>query len=53
MEQVENGVWRKKINILAGSYRYRFVKDGEWIEDPDNPRAEINPYGQKDSLIKV
>ncbi len=49
----ENGVWKKRISLKAGSYRYKFVKDGEWIEDPSNPKVAENPYGQKDSLIEV
>lgn len=52
MEQ-DNGVWTKRISLTAGSYRYKFVKDGEWIEDPSNPKVATNPYGQKDSLIEV
>jgi chromosome partitioning protein len=49
----DNGVWKKRISLTAGSYRYKFVKDGEWIEDPANPKVATNPYGQKDSLIEV
>lgn len=49
----DNGVWKKKLNLDAGSYRYRFVIDGEWREDPDNPLKEKNPYGNMDSLIHV
>jgi hypothetical protein len=49
----DNGVWKKRVSLTAGSYRYKFVKDGEWIEDPANPKVATNPYGQKDSLIEV
>jgi chromosome partitioning protein len=49
----DNGVWRKRVSLTAGQYRYKFVKDGEWIEDPANPKVATNPYGQKDSLIEV
>ncbi|MFA5075529.1 MAG: AAA family ATPase [Candidatus Babeliales bacterium] len=52
MEQ-DNGVWKKRVSLTAGQYRYKFVKDGEWIEDPANPKVATNPYGQKDSLIEV
>jgi len=48
-----NGLWTKRISLTPGSYRYKFVKDGEWLEDPNNPKAATNPYGQKDSLIEV
>ena len=49
----ENGNWTIKFNLVPGRYRYRFVKDGEWLEDPNNPKQAKNPYGQLDSLIEV
>lgn len=48
-----NDTWRKKVDITSGSYRYRFVIDGIWTEDPSNPTKAVNPYGQMDSLIEV
>jgi chromosome partitioning protein len=51
--QSDQGVWRKKVNLLAGKYHYRFVVDGLWLEDANNPNAEVNPFGTKDSLIEV
>lgn len=49
----EDGTWKIKVNLVPGRYRYRFVKDGEWIEDPSNTNRAMNPYGQMDSLIEV
>ena len=49
----KNGNWYKQLSLQPGSYRYRFVIDGRWIEDPNNPQKEMNPYGNMDSLIKV
>ncbi len=51
--ELKDGTWRKKISLAQGKYHYRFVKDGDWVEDPDNPQKEMNPYGQMDSLIEV
>ncbi|MFA5145174.1 MAG: AAA family ATPase [Candidatus Omnitrophota bacterium] len=48
-----NGAWKKKVSLSSGKYRYRFVIDGEWKEDANNPVKEINPYGSVDSLIEV
>ncbi|MFH1508524.1 MAG: AAA family ATPase [Candidatus Omnitrophota bacterium] len=53
MEQSAEGSWGKKIDLVAGRYRYKFVVDGDWVEDPNNPNTTVNPYGQKDSLIEV
>ncbi len=52
MEQ-SNGCWSKRLNLNKGSYRYRFVIDGNWIEDPANPLNQLNPYGSRDSLLEV
>ena len=51
--QKNNGKWEKRLSLLGGNYRYRFVVDGTWTEDPINPDKEVNPYGSVDSLIKV
>lgn len=49
-----NGSWTKRIKLAPGKkYRYRFVIDGEWKEDPTNSSREVNPYGEMDSLIEV
>ena len=52
MEQ-DNGVWRKQLNLNKGKYHYRFVIDGVWTEDNNNPSKETNPYGSVDSLLEV
>jgi chromosome partitioning protein len=48
-----DGVWKKRLNLKPGSYKYRFVIDGKWQQDPTNPAAEINPFGELDSLLLV
>jgi chromosome partitioning protein len=51
--QPDNGSWKKKINLKVGRYHYRFVIDGKWIEDPNNPLQETNPFGENDSVKEV
>jgi len=48
-----NGSWRKRLNLSHGKYHYRFVIDGEWMEDSKNPAKETNPFGSVDSLIEI
>ncbi len=48
-----NGLWTKKIALNPGRYRYRFVIDDNWQEDPANPLKEANPFGTQDSLIEA
>ena len=49
----ENGRWVKKLPLNPGKYHYRFVVDGEWVEDPANPKKIQNPFGQMNSLIEI
>jgi len=51
--EFKDGSWRKKLNLKSGQYRYRFVIDGKWTEDPANPDKDLNPYGEMDSLLKI
>lgn len=52
MEQT-NGCWTKCLSLNNGKYRYRFVIDGNWSEDPANPLTQLNSYGTLDSLLEV
>jgi len=52
MEQT-NGFWTKRLSLNNGKYRYRFVIDGNWLEDPVNPLTQLNTYGTLDSLLEV
>lgn len=49
----QNGSWVKHLALKPGQYRYRFIVDGEWITDPNNPSCERNPYGEFDSLLRL
>ncbi len=49
----ESGVWQTKLELPNGKYRYRFVVDGHWQQDPYNEHTEINPYGELNSVFEV
>ena len=51
--QIDNGSWKKKINLKSGRYHYRFVIDGKWTEDPHNPLKVTNTFGENDSVREV
>jgi len=46
-------VWTKVLHLAPGTYQYRYVVDGEWRPDPDNPRAIAGPVGGRSSLLIV
>jgi chromosome partitioning protein len=48
-----NGTWSRKIYLNSGRYHYRFVIDGKWVEDFNNPSRETKPYGDLNSLLEI
>ncbi len=55
MEQTgEAGVWRIKVRLEPGRYRYRFlINEVEWLLDPQNPRVVDDGRGGKANLLIV
>ena len=51
--QNEPGLWQKRIFLDPGHYRYKFVIDGVWSNDPSNDHLESNPYGGVDSVLEI
>ncbi len=49
----ENGLWSIIIRLPAGKYQYKFVVDGSWYFDQDNPNTEDDGYGGSNSVITV
>ena len=49
----KEGVWTLKVNLKPGTYRYQFIVDGKWQEDPANTSVERNSFGDINSLIEV
>jgi chromosome partitioning protein len=53
LQKREEGVWFKSLSLNPGRYKYRFVIDGNWQIDSQNPNTEPNPYGGLDSLLVI
>jgi 1,4-alpha-glucan branching enzyme len=47
------GVWTLKVDLKPGTYKYQFIVDGKWQEDPVNTNIERNSFGEINSLIEV
>ena len=47
------GSWETKISLKPGTYKYQFIVDGVWQEDPNNAQKERNSFGDINSLIEV
>lgn len=48
-----SGKWSIDLPLGSGSYRYKFIVDDTWVDDPNNPLKEKNPFGGIDSLVDV
>ena len=50
----DDRAWRVIVPLTPGTYRYKFLLDGEtWENGPDADRLEENAYGTLDSVIEV
>lgn len=53
MAKGPDGVWRITVQLSSGTHVYRFLVDGEWMQDPNNPRRQANDIGGYDSVCNV
>jgi len=51
--RTEDGRWKKRLALVPGRYRYKFVVDGQWTVDAANQDRETNPFGSYDSVIHL
>lgn len=52
LKQVD-GKWEAVLALKPGVYKYQFIVDGVWKEDPRNPNKERNSFGDVNSLVEV
>ncbi|MFD0863737.1 hypothetical protein ACFQ1M_16095 [Sungkyunkwania multivorans] len=45
--------WTLTLQLLPDSYQYKFIVDGEWMEDPHNPEKVPNEYGGYNSVMNI
>jgi hypothetical protein len=43
--------WHGKIHLPKGKNTYRFIINGQWAQDPNNPLYEPNEFGEFNSII--
>lgn len=53
MENVAGtGMWQRFVPLKKGRYEYKFLVDGRWVSDPDNPRRAANEFGEN-SILEI
>lgn len=53
MISCEGGRWIKELTLPPGAYEYCLVVDGDWIPDPLAAESVSNPFGGRNSVLKV
>jgi 1,4-alpha-glucan branching enzyme len=48
-----NGIWKITVMITPGKHEYKFLADGQWIEDPRNALACPNSFGTYNSVLNI
>ena len=49
----ESAEWVCRLELAPGKYTYKFIIDGDWILDPDNPTTEDDERGFTNSVLVV
>ncbi len=53
MTRQKDGTYRKRLQLPPGQYRYKFLIDGQWFEDPEAEAQLPNAFGTLDSLVSL
>lgn len=49
----DDGLWSVTLALAPGDHEYKYVVDGAWQEDADNPRRKPDPFGGSNSLVTI
>lgn len=53
LQPTGDGRWAVQLSLPPGRYEYRFVADGEWVDDPNAKEVVPNPHGGANALLVV
>jgi 1,4-alpha-glucan branching enzyme len=53
LKRDRKGLWIAKITLPPGRYEYRFVVDGEWLNDPNCAERTPNQFGGENCVLRV
>lgn len=53
MIRLDDGQWAKELALAPGRYEYRFVVDGQWVDDPAATEFIPNPFGTANAVLVV
>lgn len=47
------GIWAVELLLPPGRYEYRFIVDGQWVDDPNAVEATPSPFGGMNGVFVV
>lgn len=53
MKKLKNNGWKFEVKLPAGEYKFKYLVDGIWINDPIAHKYVPNIYGGEDSIVVV
>ena len=53
MLHLSDGTWAKELVLAPGRYEYRFIVDGQWVDDPAATDYIPNPFGGMNAVLTV
>jgi 1,4-alpha-glucan branching enzyme len=53
MTRQEGGRWETALALWPGRYQYKFVVDGQWMNDPNARENILNQHGSFNSVVEV
>jgi len=53
LKRSKTGTLALEVKASQEIYQYKFVVDGQWVLDPDNPLKAISPLGTVNSVARV
>jgi 1,4-alpha-glucan branching enzyme len=48
-----DGAWKARLNLSPGRYQYKFLVDGQWLNDPNCNTTVPNSFGTLNCVIDV
>ena len=48
-----DGIWRCSLQLGPGTHHYRFLVDGQWLDDPECTIRVPNPFGSENMIREV
>jgi 1,4-alpha-glucan branching enzyme len=53
MSKYRDGSFRARVSLEAGTYQYKFIADGIWLNDLEAEEQAKNEFGTVNSVVRV